>query len=449
MYRDLTKGNITKGIVLFALPMIAGNLLQQLYNIADTLIVGRALGRNALAAVGSAYTLMTFLTSVFLGLSMGAGALFSICLGKQDKPSLRSAVAHALGMILGVTLLLNAAVYLFLDEILLFLQIPAELAADMRTYLLIIFAGLLATSVYNFFACLLRAVGNSVAPLWFLGISALLNIGLDLLFVLVFHWGIAGAAAATVFSQYVSGVGLLAYTFLRCREFLPSRAELRFRREILRELLDLSMLTCAQQSAMNFGILLIQRLVDSFGPITMAAFAAAVKIDTFAYLPVQDFGNAFSTFVAQNFGAGRTERLRRGFRQALLLSAGFSVVLSALVCIFAHPLMHIFVQAGETEVLAAGVRYLRVEGAFYAGIGCLFLLYGFYRAVKRPGMSVVLTVISLGTRVALAYALAGTLGEVGIWAAIPIGWALADLTGLGYYLLRRTKLLGGMEKTEI
>lgn len=449
MYRDLTKGNITKGLVLFALPMIAGNLLQQLYNIADTLIVGRALGRNALAAVGSAYTLMTFLTSVFLGLSMGAGALFSICLGKQDKPSLRSAVAHALGLILGVTLLLNAAVYLFLDEILLFLQIPAELAADMRTYLLIIFAGLLATSVYNFFACLLRAVGNSVAPLWFLGISALLNIGLDLLFVLVFHWGIAGAAAATVFSQYVSGVGLLAYTFLRCREFLPSRAELRFRREILRELLDLSMLTCAQQSAMNFGILLIQRLVDSFGPITMAAFAAAVKIDTFAYLPVQDFGNAFSTFVAQNFGAGRTERLRRGFRQALLLSAGFSVVLSALVCIFAHPLMHIFVQTGETEVLAAGVRYLRVEGAFYAGIGCLFLLYGFYRAVKRPGMSVVLTVISLGTRVALAYALAGTLGEVGIWAAIPIGWALADLTGLGYYLLRRTKLLGGMEKTEI
>ena len=449
MYRDLTKGNITKGLVLFALPMIAGNLLQQLYNIADTLIVGRALGRNALAAVGSAYTLMTFLTSVFLGLSMGAGALFSICLGKQDKPSLRSAVAHALGLILGVTLLLNAAVYLFLDEILLFLQIPVELAADMRTYLLIIFAGLLATSVYNFFACLLRAVGNSVAPLWFLGISALLNIGLDLLFVLVFHWGIAGAAAATVFSQYVSGVGLLAYTFLRCREFLPSRAELRFRREILRELLDLSMLTCAQQSAMNFGILLIQRLVDSFGPITMAAFAAAVKIDTFAYLPVQDFGNAFSTFVAQNFGAGRTERLRRGFRQALLLSAGFSVVLSALVCIFAHPLMHIFVQAGETEVLAAGVCYLRVEGAFYAGIGCLFLLYGFYRAVKRPGMSVVLTVISLGTRVALAYALAGTLGEVGIWAAIPIGWALADLTGLGYYLLRRTKLLGGMEKTEI
>ena len=441
MYRDLTKGNITKGLVLFALPMIAGNLLQQLYNIADTLIVGRALGRNALAAVGSAYTLMTFLTSVFLGLSMGAGALFSICLGKQDKPSLRSAVAHALGLILGVTLLLNAAVYLFLNEILLFLQIPAELAANMRTYLLIIFAGLLATSVYNFFACLLRAVGNSVAPLWFLGISALLNIGLDLLFVLVFHWGIAGAAAATVFSQYVSGVGLLAYTFLRCREFLPSRAELRFRREILRELLDLSMLTCAQQSAMNFGILLIQRLVDSFGPVVMAAFAAAVKIDAFAYLPVQEFGNAFSTFSAQNYGAGQSDRLRQGLRQATAVSAAFSCAVAALVVVFARPLMGLFVQAGDTEVIACGVRYLRIEGTFYAGIGCLFLLYGFYRAVQRPGMSVVLTVVSLGTRVALAYALAGPVGEVGIWAAIPIGWFLADAAGYGYYLRHRKALL--------
>ena len=203
----------------------------------------------------------------------------------------------------------------------------------------------------------------------------------------------------------------------------------------------MSLLTCAQQSAMNFGILLVQRLVDSFGPVTMAAFAAAVKIDSFAYLPVQDFGNAFSTFVAQNYGAGQRQRIRRGFRDATLVSAGFSALISLLVCVFAQPLMRIFVQAGEVEVLAAGVRYLRIEGACYVGIGCLFLLYGFYRAVKRPGMSVVLTVISLGVRVALAYLLAGPVGEVGIWAAIPIGWALADVTGYGYYLLRRAKLL--------
>ena len=171
MYRDLTKGSITKGLLLFALPMIAGNLLQQLYNIADTLIVGQALGKNALAAVGSAYALMTFLTSIFLGLSMGAGALFSIALGQKDEARLRRAVAHAFGLIVSVTLVLNAAVYAFLDPILRFLQIPAELYGQMREYLVIIFAGLIASSLYNFFACLLRAAGNSVAPLWFLGVA--------------------------------------------------------------------------------------------------------------------------------------------------------------------------------------------------------------------------------------------------------------------------------------
>lgn len=441
MYRDLTKGSIIRGLMLFALPMIAGNLLQQLYNIADTLIVGQALGRNALAAVGSAYTLMTFLTSIFLGLSMGSGALFSIALGKKDEALLRSAVGHAFGLILAVTVVLNVLVYAFLDAILRFLQIPQELYGQMREYLVIIFAGLLATFLYNFFACLLRAAGNSVAPLCFLGLSAGLNIALDLLFVLRFSWGIAGAAAATVFSQYVSGTGLTVYTALRCRGLLPDIRSLRFDRQVLADILDMSLLTCAQQSTMNFGILLVQRLVDSFGPVTMAAFAAAVKIDSFAYLPVQDFGNAFSTFVAQNYGAGQRQRIRRGFRDATLVSAGFSALISLLVCVFAQPLMRIFVQAGEVEVLAAGVRYLRIEGACYVGIGCLFLLYGFYRAVKRPGMSVVLTVISLGIRVALAYALAGPIGEVGIWIAIPIGWILADLVGYGYYFLRRKQLL--------
>ena len=441
MYRDLTKGNITKGLILFALPMMAGNLFQQFYNIADTLIVGQALGKNALAAVGSAYTLMTFLTSVFLGLSMGAGALFSIYLGKNDTDSLKSAIVHAFGLIFAVTLVLNAAVYVFVDPILHFLQIPTQLYASMREYLVIIFAGLLATSLYNFLSCLLRAVGNSATPLWFLGISAVLNIGLDLLFVLVFHWGIAGAAFATIIAQYVSGVGLLLFVIFRCNELLPEKRHFHWNKEILKEIFDLSILTCAQQSAMNFGILLVQRLVDSFGAVTMAAFAAAVKIDTFAYLPVQDFGNAFSTFIAQNYGAGETSRIKQGIKKATALSAGFSLIISALVFIFASPLMRIFIKAQETDVIACGVRYLRIEGAFYIGIGCLFLLYGLYRAVERPGMSLILTIVSLGTRVVLAYALAGPVGEVGIWVAIPIGWFLADFIGYGYWFWKGKKIL--------
>lgn len=430
MYHDLTKGNISKALLLFALPMIAGNLLQQFYNIADTLIVGRVLGKTALAAVGSSYTLMTFLTSIFLGLSLGSGALFSIYHGKKDAESLRLSIVHSFLLIIGVTVILNILVYLFLTPILYFLRIPENVWSGMREYLLIIFAGLIATSLYNFFSCLLRALGNSTVPLVFLAFSALLNIALDLLFVAVFSFGIAGAALATIIAQYVSGIGILLYVLFRCRELLPNRQELHFDRQILKEIISLSSMTCVQQSVMNFGILMVQGLVNSFGDTVMAAFAAAVKIDTFAYLPVQDFGNAYSTFIAQNYGAGNKERIHEGTRQAFLLSSVFSVIISTLVCLFAAPLMKIFVSAKESGVIISGVQYLRIEGACYVGIGLLFLLYGYYRAIKRAEMSVILTVISLGTRVLLAYVLSTFIGETGIWLAIPIGWALADITGL-------------------
>ena len=430
MYHDLTKGNISKALLLFALPMIAGNLLQQFYNIADTLIVGRVLGKTALAAVGSSYTLMTFLTSIFLGLSLGSGALFSIYRGKKDEESLRLSIVHSFLLIMGITVILNILVYLFLTPILHFLHVPENVWNGMWEYLLIIFAGLIATSLYNFFSCLLRALGNSTVPLIFLAVSALLNIALDLLFVAVFSFGIAGAALATIIAQYVSGIGIFLYVLSHCRELLPNRKELHFDRQILKEIVSLSSMTCVQQSVMNFGILMVQGLVNSFGDTVMAAFAAAVKIDTFAYLPVQDFGNAYSTFIAQNYGAGNKERIRKGTRQAFLLSTIFSVIISTLVCLFAAPLMKIFVSAKETGVIASGVQYLRIEGACYVGIGCLFLLYGYYRAIKRAEMSVILTVISLGTRVLLAYILSAFIGETGIWLAIPLGWALADITGL-------------------
>ena len=188
---------------------------------------------------------------------------------------------------------------------------------------------------------------------------------------------------------------------------------------------------------MNFGILLVQGLVNSFGAGVMAAFAAGVKIDAFAYMPVQDFGNAFSTFIAQNHGAGKGARIRRGLRDAACAAVLFSLAVSAAVWCLARPLMGLFVESEETAVVNIGVEYLRIEGAFYCGIGVLFLLYGLFRALGRPGISVVLTVISLGTRVVLAYVLSAlpAFGVTGIWWAVPIGWLLADAAGL--FLLRR------------
>ena len=429
---DLTRGRITGTLLWFALPMILGNLLSQTYNITDTLIVGQFVGKEALAAVGSAYTLMTFLNSILLGLCMGSGVLISVYCGKNDLQRMRQGICLSFLLIGALTILLNVAVFVGLDAILVFLKVPQEVVSIMRAYLRIIFWGIGAVFLYNYFACIQRAAGNSVTALIFLALSAGCNIALDLLFVLGFGWGIEGAAAATVIAQLLSGIGMLIFTLWRMPTLRVGRKDLNWDGKLMRELWRLSFLTSVQQSVMNFGILLVQGLVNSFGPGVMAAFAAAVKIDSFAYMPVQDFGNAFSTFVAQNFGAGKRERIRRGIRSAGICTLAFCLLISAGVCLFAKELLLIFIKPWETEVLAIGVSYLRIEGAFYCLIGFLFLFYGYFRAVKRPGVSVVLTVISLGTRVALAYGLAAVpaIGVTGIWASVPIGWFLADLAGV-------------------
>lgn len=443
MNKDLTKGPVVKSMLLFAIPMILGDLLQQCYNIADTLIVGQFLGKTALAAVGSSFTLMTFITSIILGLCMGSGALFSIRFGQRDKQGLKQDLCASFFFIAFISILLNIIAYICLDALKLFLRVPHEVWGDMRCYLLYIFMGIIAIFLYNFFSAYLRSIGNSVIPLIFLAISSILNIILDLYFVLVLKMGVGGAALATVLSQYISGIGIMLYTLLKYKEVLVIFKISYLKRERIKQIISFSLLTCIQQSVMNLGILMVQGLVNSFGTVVMAAFAAAVKIDAFAYMPVQDFGNAFSTFIAQNYGAKEKERIQKGLKEAVRISSIFCIIISILVYIFAKPLMMIFVDAKETSIILEGVRYLRIEGAFYIGIGCLFLLYGLYRALGRPGMSVVLTVFSLGTRVALAYILSSipALGVTGIWWSVPIGWALADIVGLVYYKKNKHNLL--------
>ncbi|WP_288776528.1 MATE family efflux transporter [uncultured Eubacterium sp.] len=435
MEKNLTKGPILKTLLLFALPMMLGNLLQQIYNITDTIIVGRVLGSGALAAVGSTYTLMTFLTSVMIGLCMGCGALFSMHYGAGRHREMKECMWISFWLILLVTVIMYLIVFLGTDGILNLLQTPANIYRLMRTYSRIIFLGIGFTFLYNYFAFVLRAVGNSVLPLIFLAVSSLLNIALDLWFVIGLHFGVGGAAGATVIAQAVSGIGITIAVLRKNPQLFPSKEQRIFQKSTLSEVSRYAFFTCLQQSVMNFGILMIQGLVNSFGTAIMAAFAAAVKIDTLAYMPVQEFGNAFSLFISQNHGAKRPDRVKMGIHTAVRVSIAFCIIISAIVWRFARPLMQIFVDTSETTIIMEGIRYLHIEGAFYWGIGCLFLLYGLYRAIERPAMSLVLTIVSLGTRVALAYALAPTtpLGVAAIWWAIPIGWILADLTGFLYY----------------
>ena len=433
MIGKLTEGNITRALIKFSIPMILGNLLQQLYNVADTFIVGHYIGTDALAAVGSSFTIMTFLTSIILGLCMGSGILFSMFYVAKQLDKMKTSFFVSFVGIGIFSIGLEIVCLLAIDLILNFMNIPRDIFTDTHQYLFIIFLGLGFTFIYNYFSSLLRALGNSKIPLIFLALASIINIGLDIYLVAEVAMGVAGAAVATLIAQAFSAIGIMLYVFLSQKELLPQRKHWHFEREIFEKIKAYSLLTCIQQSVMNFGILMIQGLVNSFGLVTMSAFAA-VKIDSFAYMPVQDFGNAFSTYIAQNKGAGLEERIHKGFKVAVVMASIFCIFISALVFIFADKLMLIFIESSKSEIIYQGAQYLRIEGACYLGIGCLFLLYGYYRGVGKPGISVVLTVISLGTRVVLAYLLAPLFGTLAIWWAIPIGWFLADLIGIMYGL---------------
>ena len=441
MKKDLTKGNITKTLLLFSAPMILGNLLQQCYNIADTFIVGKFLGSNALAAVGSAYSLMTFLTSVLIGLCMGSGAVLSTAFGANDKQRMRQGMTISFIFITAVTVLMNIAIVLCINPILKILHTPPEIYKLMHDYTIIIFSGIYFVFLSNYFAFLLRAIGNSVVPLYFLAVATVLNIVLDIIFVPILQMGVGGAALATVVAQAVSGLGIGFYTWIKEPWLRLRKNDFKVNKKSTAEVIRHSIGACVQQSVMNFGILMIQGLVNSFGTTVMAAFSAAVKIDSFAYMPAQEFGNAFSLFISQNYGSGKYDRVHQGMKKALKTSVIFCLILSAAIFILAPELMQIFVDGLEIDIIRTGSTYLRIEGSFYFGIGILFLLYGFYRGIGKPEMSLILTIISLGTRVALAYILApiSSIGVNGIWWAIPIGWILADTVGILF--IKKTKCI--------
>ena len=434
---DMTTGSLWRNIPLFAFPVAATSILEQLSNLIATVIIGNFSGDQgtlAMAAVGSNVPLTSLMLNLFIGMSLGSNVVIANAIGRNDQNMVKRAVHTSILMAL-VGFVVIALGEIFAEPMLAALNVPAETMPLASLYLRVFLLSMPSILLYNFEAAIFRSVGITRMPLQALAVSTVLNIGLDLWFVLGLGWGVAGAAGATVLAQGVSAAGIALYGWRRVPLLRLERRHCKVSRGELGRIMNYSLLTCVQQSVMNFGILMVQGLVNSFGVNVMAAFAAAVKIDAFAYLPVQDFGNAFSTFVAQNTGAQKTERIRRGIRSAVGVSVGFCLVSSLLVCLFAAPLMGLFVEPGETEIIAVGVEYLRIEGMCYCGIGILFLLYGLFRGLGRPGVSVVLTVVSLGTRVALAYLLAPipAVGLKGIWWAVPIGWVLADLAGLVLY----------------
>ena len=430
---QITEGVIWQQILIFFLPILFGTFFQQLYNTADAMIVGHFLGKQALAAVGGTTgTLINLLVGFFVGLSSGATVVISQHYGanKEDKVQWAVHTSIAFSILGGIVLtVVGIGCSRWMLDL---MNTPDDVVNHALIYMRVYFLGTIGNLIYNMGSGILRAVGDSKRPLYFLIICCIVNIILDLELVLGFKMGVLGVAVATLIAQGISAVLVSVALMYHTAGLKLIPREIRIHKSVLKNMLAIGLPTGIESSMYSISNVIVQAALNGFGVDTMAAWAAFGKIDSLFWMINSAFGIAATTFVGQNFGAGKMDRVRKGTRESFLISFLFCIVISAVVCIFAAPLMRIFVSAKETAVIASGVRYLRIEGAFYCGIGCLFLLYGYYRAVKKPGMSVVLTVISLGTRVALAYILSAYIGETGIWMAIPIGWVLADITGLVY-----------------
>jgi putative MATE family efflux protein len=435
MELDMTKGNPSKIILKFFIPLFIGDLLQQFYSIIDAIVIGKFVGTDAFAAVGSSSAVTVFITSILLGLAMGASAIFSQLYGGKQYDELKKTISTALIFLFCVSVLITIVTSVFLSQIITLYQMPKETAAYADDYLKYVFYGFIFVGMYNAFAFLLRAFGDSKTPLYFLIVSCISNLILDLLFVIVFHMGTAGAAIATLITQVFAAVGCGIYTVKRMKFLNFKRKDFVFSTSAFHKVATFSVLTALQQSISSFGMMLIQGLVNTFGSTVMAAFAACSKIDSVANAPLQDLGNSFSTYTAQNEGAGETKRIREGFRATSKIIIILSAIISIVAFVFAPSLITLFVNKDASKIIDVGVGYLRIVSAFYVLLGFIVMFYGFFRGLGAIKISILMTIVSQGLRVLLAYYFAPIRGFSGVCWAIVIGWFLSDL--LGFYMYKK------------
>lgn len=435
MELDMTKGNPSKIILKFFIPLFIGDLFQQLYSIVDAMVVGKFVNTDAFAAVGSSSAVNVFITSILLGLAMGASAIFSQLYGARRYDELKKTISTALLFLFFASAFIMVVTSVFLHPIIVFYHMPANTARYAAQFLRISFLGSIFVGMYNAFAFLLRAFGDSKSPLYFLIGSCLLNIILDLTFVIGFHMQVRGVAAATFISQGASAVGCGIYTVKKMRFLNFERKDMVFSFPAFKKVAGYAVLTALQQSISSFGMMLIQGLVNTFGAAVMAAFAACSKVDSVANTPLQDLGNAFSTYTAQNKGAGENMRIRKGFAAVSRIILVLSVVISFIAVVFAPDLITLFVSKSARDVISIGVGYLRIVPVFYVLLGFIVMFYGFFRGLGAIKISIFMTVVSQGLRVLLAYSFAPAKGFSGICWAIVVGWLLSDL--LGFYMYKK------------
>jgi putative MATE family efflux protein len=436
--RDLTEGKEGKKILSFALPMLLGNVFHQLYNVIDSIIVGNFIGKEALAAVGASFPVVFVFFALVLGVTSGSTVVISQYFGAKDNERVKRTIDTLFIMLFFASIIISVLGIIFSREIFILLKIPKEVMPLAEVYLKIFFGGSIAFFGFIGTSASLRGLGDSKTPLYFLIISTLTNIGLDLLFVVVFNWGIEGVAFATIISQ--GGAFITAIIYLnRTHEIIEfSLFKLKFDKDLFRKSIRIGLPTGIQQTVVALGMTALIGIVNKFGTSVIAAYTVAARINSLATLPAMNFASALSTFVGQNLGAKKHDRVKRGFIATLKMSSVISVIVSILVVFKGDFIMGIF--TNDAEVIRFGSEYLTIVGSFYLVFSAMFATTGVLRGAGATVIPMITTVISLWLiRIPGAYFLSQKIGETGIWWAIPIGWVMGLIMAYAYYLTGKWK----------
>jgi putative MATE family efflux protein len=436
--KDLSVGNEGRLIFQFATPMLLGNIFQQLYNVVDSIIVGNYIGKEALAAVGASFPIIFTLISFIIGIAIGSTVIISQYFGAKDFEKVKRAIDTLYIFIFFASLFVSLLGIYFSKDIFILLGLPADVVPLADSYLDVYLSGLVLFFGFNATSAILRGLGDSRTPLYFMIIATLMNIALDFLFVAGFGWGIQGAAFATIVAQ--GGAFITAIVYLnRTHEIINlSWRKMIFDRDIFRANIRIGIPIGLQQSFVALSMMVMYWLVNPFGTNSVAAYSVVFRIDSFAAMPAMNFAAALSTFVGQNLGANKPHRVRTGLVSTTLMTSAFAITISAVALILAEPLMRLF--TNDAEVIRIGVEYLYIVSPFYIVFTAMFTVGGVMRGAGDTLIPMLITFIALWVvRIPLCYYLSIDMGVIGIWWGIPGAWFTGALLSFLYYLSGKWK----------
>lgn len=422
MARDMTKGNITGHLIAYAVPLVFGNLFQQLYHTVDSVVVGQFYGKEALAAVGAAGPIMNILTFLIVGLSIGASVLMASYFGAKEYQNLKDEFATSVLSGLALTIVLSVIALSGSHLFICLTQTPAEISAQASLYLQIISFGLIFTFFYNIFSAALRSIGDSRAPLYVLILTTIVNVFLDVFLVGYCHLGVSGAAIATILSQGVSALALFIYIWAKVPMLRLGIRDLRVKTSMLKRTIDFSSISAIQQTILYVGRLLVQSGVNALGVDAVAAFNAVSIIDSYVLAPGDSLAASITTYSAQNLGAKEYERIPQGLRKILVIAEIYIILTAVAVLLCRHPLLGIFLKPNEIEALRQGMSYLIPMAVFYFLSGITNSFQGYYRGIGHLKITLFATLVQIPVRVAISYALFGRIGIQAVAIGTAIGW---------------------------